>query len=87
MKGLIMSQVNYKTIPGLLMSRREYTHGSSHAKRSDTEYHVYSYSTLMLTYNLLSRKVTYYNSEYYSRTTSRLQGILSMIFYISVEES
>jgi len=72
--------VNYRTLPTLLQQRRAFAHGSCHAVRSDNEYKVYSYQTLILTYDLLHGRTTYYNAEHYSRTTSRLQNILIRIF-------
>lgn len=72
--------VNYRELQRCLDSRREYKHGSSHAIRTNTEYQVYSYSTLMLTYNCVQGTVTFFNAEYYSRTTSRLQNMIRQAF-------
>jgi hypothetical protein len=74
--------MNYSQVKSCLARRQRYKHGSSHAERTDTEYKVYSYKTLILTYNLLSGSVSYFNDTYYSRTTSRLQNMLRVAFDI-----
>ena len=59
--------------------RQPYIYNSSVAVIKDDEYIIYSYTTLMCVYNLTDNKVTYFNSEYYSRTTSHLQNIIKQV--------
>jgi hypothetical protein len=77
-----MPRTTYDGIKYALANRKEYNHGSSHAERSTTEYKVYSYKTLILTFNLIEQKVTLFNDDYYSRTTSILQNMLRVAFGI-----
>lgn len=79
---MVKTTKNYGEVKSALVNRREYKHGSSHAERTNDEYKVYSYSTLMLTYNLLKGVVTYFNDDHYSNTTSRLQNMLRVAFNI-----
>lgn len=78
-----MANVNYRQLRSCLENRREYVHGSSYAKRNDTEYQVWSYSTLMLAYNCVQGRVTYFNDGYYSATTSRLQNMIRLAFDVT----
>ena len=81
-----MANVNYRQLRSCLENRREYVHGSSHAKRNDTEYQVWSYSTLMLTYNCVQGRVTYFNDSHYSPTTSRLQNMIRTAFDVTTAQ-
>lgn len=46
------------------------------AFREDDTYKVYSYNTLIFSYDLLHKEIIKFNSEKYSRTTSKYQNII-----------
>lgn len=75
-----MSYASYRYIPIQIASNSEYTHGSSHAVNmfftgpEVYKYQVYSYDTLI--YQEYEGKCEVFDSDYYSRTTSRLQNII-----------
>ena len=46
------------------------------AYREDDTYKVYSYNTLIFSYDLLHKEIIKFNSEKYSRTTSKYQNII-----------
>ena len=50
--------------------------GSSIAVIVDNEYLVFSYDTLIARYNLDTESMTYFNYNYYSKTTRILQNIV-----------
>lgn len=74
---------NYGDVRRALANRQEYKHGSSYAERTNDEYRVYSYKTLILVYSLLKQELVSFNDSYYSHTTSRLQNMLRVAFNIS----
>ena len=50
--------------------------GSNIAVIVDNEYLVFSYDTLIARYNLDTESMTYFNYNYYSKTTRILQNIV-----------
>ena len=78
-----MANINYAGVKRALANRQEYRHGSSYAERTNDEYRVYSFKTLILVYNLLEQKAVSFDDSYFSRTTSRLQNMLRVAFNIS----
>ena len=56
--------------------RWRFTCGSSIAVIVDNEYLVLSYDTLIARYNLDTESMTYFNYNYYSKTTRILQNIV-----------
>ena len=56
--------------------RWRFTCGSSIAVIVDNEYLVFSYDTLIARYNLDTESMTYFNYNYYSKTTRILQNIV-----------
>jgi hypothetical protein len=69
-----MSYVNYKSMPGYIMSRVPFEGNSVTGKKVGNEYHVYSYNTLIL--RLTSPGEWWLNAHKYSQTTSKLQNII-----------
>ena len=75
---------NYEQVKDALYYRESFMHGSCHAERTsgatfydlDTRYRVWSYTTLVLDYDLVSHVVTYFDNRHYSNTTSRLQNMI-----------
>jgi hypothetical protein len=63
-----------------------YEHGSSHAVRRKTAkgeiYEVYSYTTLVFSYDLTTGVGIYWSDRTYSQTTSRLQNIIKRQFNV-----
>ena len=53
-----------------------FTCGSNIAVIVDNEYLVFSYDTLIARYNLDTESMTYFNYNYYSKTTRTLQNIV-----------
>jgi hypothetical protein len=83
-----MKTSNYQEVRDALYHRERFTHGSRNGNRNDytrrdatsTTYSVWSYNTLILTYNLNAHRVTYFDNRYYSQTTSRLQSMIRAAF-------
>ena len=74
-------KINKSQLREMIEKKRSYIYNSSVAVIKDNEYIVYSYETLMCVYNLADNKVTYFNNEYYSRTTSYLQNIIKEVLF------
>ena len=74
-------KINKSQLREMIENKNPYIYNSSVAVIKDNEYIVYSYETLMCVYNLTDNKVTYFNSEYYSRTTSHLQNIIKEVLF------
>lgn len=72
-------KINKSQLREMIENKMPYIYNSSVAVIKDNEYIIYSYTTLMCVYNLTDNKVTYFNSEYYSRTTSHLQNIIKQV--------
>ena len=72
-------KINKSQLRKMIENKMPYIYNSSVAVIKDNEYIIYSYETLMCVYNLDNDKVTYFNSEYYSRTTSYLQNIIKQV--------
>lgn len=68
-------KATYKSMPNLLAQLESFTHGSHHAIWHGTTYAVYSYRTLIATFDRKTR-VIYLDPTKYSMTTSRLQNII-----------
>ena len=74
-------KINKSQLRKMIENKMPYIYNSSVAVIKDDEYIIYSYTTLMCVYNLTDNKVTYFNSEYYSRTTSHLQNIIKQVLF------
>ena len=74
-------KITKRQLREMIEEKKPYIYNSSVAVIKDNEYIVYSYETLMCVYNLTDNKVTYFNSEYYSRTTSHLQNIIKEVLF------
>lgn len=72
-------KINKSQLIEMIENKKPYIYNSSVAVIKDNEYIIYSYETLMCVYNLTDNKVTYFNDEYYSRTTSHLQNIIKQV--------
>lgn len=71
-----MSKLNYSQIESAIANRREFTGNSCAGRWLDrSEYVVFSYSTLIYSDDLMTGRKTL-NARKYSKTTSRLQGII-----------
>ena len=80
-----MKKATYREIPALLEQRKPFKGSSVTAlagkmPNNGSRYIVYSYGTIL--YEEENGRCVYFNSEYYSRTTSRLQNILRQVFNI-----
>ena len=80
---------NYSEVRDALYHRESFVHGSCNGYRNDytpgryiypSTYSVWSYQTLVLTYDLDSHRITYFDNRYYSQTTSRLQSMIVAAF-------
>lgn len=71
-----MEQSNYDEIAVAVDCRMEFEGNSTYAVKTDNEYRVYSYSTLMLSIDFKTKDV-YFDNRFYSVTTSRIQGIIA----------
>ena len=80
-----MQTSNYAQVRDALYNRESFQHGSCYGTRLEflrgyyglpRVYEVYSYSTLILTYDLDAHVVTYFDYRPYSNTTSRLQNMI-----------
>lgn len=49
-------------------------------------YSVYSYSTLILRYDLIEHRITFFDGSRYSNTTTRLQNLIRQAFAAELEE-
>lgn len=81
-----MKKATYREIPALLKSRQPFQGSSVTALKGtmpdgSSRYIVYSYKTIM--YEEEAGKCVYFNSDFYSRTTSKLQNILRSVFEIN----
>ena len=74
-------KINKSQLREMIENKKPYIYNSSVAVIKDNEYIIYSYTTLMCVYNLADNKVTYFNSKYYSRTTSHLQNIIKEVLF------
>ena len=72
-------KINKSQLREMIENKKPYVYSSSLAVIKDNEYIIYSYTTLMCVYNIVDNKVTYFNREYYSRTTSHLQNIIKQV--------
>lgn len=72
-------KINKSQLREMIENKKPYIYNSSVAVIKDNEYIIYSYTTLICVYNLVENKVTYFNSEYYSRTTLYLQNIIKQV--------
>jgi hypothetical protein len=87
-----MRNSNYTEVADALYHRESFLHGSCHGTRREgftstvtgnvipSVYEVWSYSTLILTYDLDAGRVVYFDNRYYSQTTSRLQSMIRAAF-------
>ena len=74
-------KITKRQLREMIENKKPYIYNSSVAVIKDNEYIIYSYETLMCVYNLTDNKVTYFNREYYSRTTSHLQNIIKEVLF------
>jgi hypothetical protein len=83
---------NYTEVRDALYHRETFVHGSCHGARRDGftssvtgnvipgVFEVWSYSTLILTYDLDTSTVRYFDNRRYSNTTGRLQNMIRAAF-------
>ena len=74
-------KINKSQLREMIENKKPYVYSSSLAVIKGDEYIIYSYTTLMCVYDMEQKKVTYFNSEYYSRTTSHLQNIIKQVLF------
>jgi hypothetical protein len=67
----------YKDMENLLKNRKPFTGNSVTATKTEAEYKVFSYNTLIYAEGF--GKV-YFDDSYYSKTTSKLQNIIRRVF-------
>jgi len=84
-------KVNYQGVREAIARRVEFEGNSCKGTRiiSDTEntYMVFSYTTLIFKIAYLEQNPDFFNLEFYSKTTSKLQGIIAdVIFGKSLKE-
>lgn len=70
-----MQTATYSTMPNLIRYLTAFKHGSHHATWDGDKYSIYSYTTLIATYDRQTYEVVF-NERKYSVTTSRLQNII-----------
>ena len=70
------AKVNYNVMRDRINNLQEFKGNSARGVIEDGKYNVYSYSTLIYSYNLNDKKVEYFDNTSYSSTTSKLQNIL-----------
>lgn len=74
-----MATPTYKQIEGLLALHEPFNHsGTLTAKREGDEYKIWSYSTLIATYNLMDG-TWWINPTKYSVTTSKQQNLIRRV--------
>lgn len=75
-----MSKTTYDEIPMKIEMREPFEGSSASAERTDNLYRVYSYDTLIATYEVIKEDVglelVYFDYTQYSSTTTRLQNII-----------
>ena len=69
-------RINKSQLRSFIEHRKPYIYSSSVAVVVDGVYMVFSYDTLICKYSLDTESLIYFNTTYYSRTTSTLQNII-----------
>ena len=69
-------RINKSQLRSFIERRKPYIYSSSVAVVVDGVYMVFSYDTLICKYSLDTESLIYFNTTYYSRTTSTLQNII-----------
>ena len=69
-------KIRRSEVKKFIARRASFICSSSVAVIVDGMYMVFSYDTLICKYNLDTEALVYFNSKYYSRTTSTLQNII-----------
>lgn len=76
-----MKKATYREIPALLKAHKTFEGNSVKAVKLPWAYVVYSYETIIYQEDYRAGfEPVYFNSKYYSRTTSKLQNILRQVF-------
>lgn len=79
-----MKKATYREITDLLKAHEPFVGSSVKALYNmHGFYEVYSYQTCILSFDPKNNKVLMFDSDFYSRTTSRLQNILRSVFEIN----
>jgi hypothetical protein len=73
------TNVKYKAMPELLKNRQSFSSNSVTALKSEGEYKVFSYDTLIYSESL---EGVYFDLTYYSKTTSKIQKLCKDVFEI-----
>ena len=73
-------RATYRQIPDFIAGLTPFIGNSVTAYTKDGHYVVNSYNTIIAEIDTVSRKPVYFDTKYYSRTTSRLQNILRDCF-------
>lgn len=69
-------RINKNQLRSFIERRKPYIYSSSVAVIVDGVYMIFSYDTLICKYSLDTESLIYFNTTYYSRTTSTLQNII-----------
>ena len=69
-------RINKRQLRSFIERRKPYIYSSSVAVVVYGVYMVFSYDTLICKYSLDTESLIYFNTTYYSRTTSTLQNII-----------
>lgn len=77
-----MGKVNYTEVRNAIRNRRAFEGNSCKGivYLNSRVYEIYSYATLIYRYDPLLKK-EHFNSDYYSVTTSKIQGIIADAIY------
>lgn len=73
---------NYQDIKNKLANKQAFNGNSARAEINGSLYNVYSYNTLIFSYNLDAYQILDFDNKFYSVTTSRLQNMIKKAFNI-----
>ena len=75
-------KVNYNQIRELIASRQSFKGNSCRAVKTDESYTIYSYAIIIYKQDYTNTsEPPYFNIDYYSSTTSKLQNIIAQVIY------
>ena len=79
-------KIKMSDIEGTAVNYDEFNANSARGQIDDGIYSVYSYGTKILSIDLDSGKVTYWDGDKYSQTTSKVQNALRRAFELEIKE-
>ena len=79
-------KIKMSDIEGTAVNYDEFNANSARGQIDDGVYSVYSYGTKILSIDLDSGKVTYWDGDKYSQTTSKVQNALRRAFELEIKE-